>query len=196
MTTAATYDRRSIMTEAWSRTRAFMARNPNGRLVIAFASYLREAWVNEKSRLANVREAQRVAGLTVDQLRAEIDQIENSPTNGGTAPSTVHLRKTLTAKLAEESNAQKRAIIQDTSACVVTFTKADGSRRVMRVSAQHLRHHVKGDQASRSSRIASHTRAYRHTNLLPVWDSEAKAIKSVNLSTVTRIETPEQTHTY
>jgi len=92
--------------------------------------------------------------------------------------------------------AAKRDLIQSADACTVTFTKANGMRRVMRVEARKVAEHVKGDAATRTGRIASHTRAFRHPNLLPVWDAEARAIKSVNLNTVTVIKTRTQTHTF
>ena len=192
MTTIA-YDRRSIMQEAWDRTHAFMARNPHGRLAAAFARFLREAWVNEKSRLANVRRAAVLAEMSIDALTAQIDRAEYGTPLPGDYP-LVQLRTARSAKREAEANAEKRALILQADACTVTFTKADGTRRVMRVEARKVAEHVKGDTATRSGRIASHTRAFRHPNLLPVWDAEARAIKSVNLSTVEAIETHDATH--
>ncbi|WP_171174918.1 hypothetical protein [Ruegeria sp. HKCCD8929] len=69
----------------------------------------------------------------------------------------------------------------------VTFTKKDGTERVMRVQPAALRQHVKGEVASEAARKAIMTRARRHPHLLPVWDAEARAARSVNLATVTRI---------
>ena len=109
----------------------------------------------------------------------------------------------LRAKLREQAEhdqadafADKRNIIQSANTCTVTFQKADGTRRVMRVEARKVRDHVKGHRATPAGRKAAHTRAFRHAHLLPVWDSEAKAIKSVNLSTVSRIETETTSHTF
>ncbi|MEL6563923.1 MAG: hypothetical protein AAFQ59_05725 [Pseudomonadota bacterium] len=92
--------------------------------------------------------------------------------------------------------ATKRANTQSDPACTVTFRKSDGTSRVMRVLARETRSHVKGDRATPSGRKVSHTLAFRHTHLLPVWDDEAKAIRSVNLSTVIRIVTPTETHSF
>ncbi len=194
MTTIA-YDRRTIMLEAWSRTREFLARNPLGNWAPAFARYLREAWTNEKSRLRNVRRAAQLAGMTASELRAQIDRAEY----GTRRPNDfylVELRTALGALKVEEANAAKRNLIRAADICTVTFTKANGERRVMRVEARRVTEHVKGENASRSARIASHTRAFRHPHLLPVWDSEANAIKSVNLTTISRIETAEATHNF
>ncbi|MEP0049588.1 MAG: hypothetical protein ABJ360_18445 [Roseobacter sp.] len=107
-----------------------------------------------------------------------------------------NLHQALANKLQEAEFAAKRDIISAAKTCEVTFVKADGSRRVMQVQAGAVRHHVKGNKATRSGRIASHTRAFRHPNLLPVWDTNAQAIRSVNLATVEQIVTRTETHTF
>lgn len=195
MTAITAYNRQAIMLEAWDRTRAFLERNPHGRRAAAFAMYLAEAWVNEKSRLANVRRAEKLAAMTIDQVEAQIARANHYGELADDFRLT-ELYPALEAKKAEAQNAAKRDLIQTADACTVTFTKKDGTRRVMRVEARKVGENVKGDNATRSGRIASHTRAFRHPNLLPVWDAEAKAIKSVNLSTVTRIETRTETHAF
>ncbi|MEO0667578.1 MAG: hypothetical protein AAFZ99_06645 [Pseudomonadota bacterium] len=194
MTTIA-YDRRSIMLEAWDRTREFMTRNPFGRRTSAFARYLSEAWVNEKSRLYNARRAEALANMSEREIQVQLDRAANYKSRSDDYPVPL-LYQVLKAKRAEVENAVKRDLIKAVPACTVTFTKADGSRRVMRVEARKVADHVKGDNATRSGRIASHTRAFRHPNLLPVWDTEARAIKSVNLSTISRIETASETHSF
>ena len=195
MNTITAYDRRSIMQEAWDRTRDFMARNPQGRMASAFARYLAEAWINEKSRLQNVRRAEKLAQMSVAEIKAQLARAENyKPRADDYHPA--HLYKALEVREAAATNAAKRALLQNAPACSVTFTKADGSRRVMRIEARKVADHVRGNSATRSGRIASHTRAFRHPNLLPVWDAEARAIKRVNLTTVPRIETPAETHSF
>ena len=126
-------DRRALMNEAWTRTRTFMARNPRGRLRPAFAMYLREAWVNMKSRAAFAMKQAALAARSAASLLAEIEDLEN--------------RDTLEAA----SEAAKRAVA---------------------------------------------TRAERHPHLLPVWDAEAKAPRSVNLATVSRISVNGQVHSF
>lgn len=194
MTTIA-YDRRSIMTEAWDRTRDFLARNPHGRMASAFARYLSEAWVNEKSRLRNARRAEALANMSEHEIQVQLNRAANYEPRSDDYPVPL-LYQALDAKRSEAENAAKRDLIKAVPVCTVTFTKADGSRRVMRVEARKVADHVKGNNARRSGRIASHTRAFRHPNLLPVWDTEARAIKSVNLSTVSRIETASETHSF
>ena len=80
--------------------------------------------------------------------------------------------------------------------CAVTFTKKDGSERVMRVQPAKLRHHVKGDAATDAGKRATATRAQRHPNLMPVWDAEKDAPRSVNLATVSRIAVNGQVHSF
>ena len=55
---------------------------------------------------------------------------------------------------------------------------------------------VKGDDATPSARKAAETRRERHPHLLPVWDADKRAIRSVNLSTVTRITVDGHTHRF
>ncbi|MEX0282116.1 MAG: hypothetical protein AB3N13_13115 [Arenibacterium sp.] len=195
MATITAYDRQSIMQEAWANTWDFLARNPHGRRASAFARYLSEAWTKEKSRLHNARRAEALAAMSIDAMTAQIDRAQYGTPRPGDFP-LVQLLEARNAKRAEADNAAKRDLIQQADACTVTFTKANGQRRVMRVQARKVAEHVKGDSAKRSGRIAAHTRAFRHPNLLPVWDAEARAIKSVNLSTVSVIETADATHTF
>lgn len=186
MTTIA-YDRRSIMQEAWEMTTGtYSAR--------MFARNLRQAWWNAKRRI------QLALQSGADRTRAAIDELENKDNWSQEDYARISvLRAALRAKVEHEQAdpyAAKRDLIQNATACTVTFQKADGTRRVMRVEAREVRKHVKGERASPAGRKAAHTRAFRHPNLLPIWDSEAKAIKSVNLSTVSTIETADATHTF
>ena len=57
----------------------------------------------------------------------------------------------------------------------------------MKVQPAVLRSRVKGEAATDAGRKASATRKARHPHLLPVWDVEARGIRSVNLATVSRI---------
>lgn len=94
--------------------------------------------------------------------------------------------------------AAKRALIAGAGGrfCGVTFIKADGSRRVMLVQPAKLKFHVKGDTATEAGRKATATRAERHPNLLPVWDANAKAPRSVNLATILSIKVNGATHSF
>ncbi|WP_210528972.1 hypothetical protein [Rubellimicrobium arenae] len=71
--------------------------------------------------------------------------------------------------------------------CAVTFTKKDGSERLMQVQPAALRHRLKGEAASDAARRATFTRQERHPHLLPVWDVRARGPRSINLATVSRI---------
>lgn len=80
--------------------------------------------------------------------------------------------------------------------CVVTFTKKDGSKRIIKVQPAALKAHVKGEDASEAGRKAAATRAARPPHLLPAYDVEAQAIRSVNLNTVERIAARGQEHSF
>lgn len=71
--------------------------------------------------------------------------------------------------------------------CAVTFRKKDGSERRMQVQPAALRPRLKGEAASEAARRAALTRAERYPHLVPVWDVRARAPRSINLATVSRI---------
>ena len=187
-------DRRALMIEAWTRTRAFMARNPHGRLRAAFASNLREAWVNAKARIAFAAKQAKMAARTAASLKAEIETLENTDTLGFDGIERLaELRREYAAKLAH-----RRELIAAAKGrfAAVTFIKKDGSERTMQVQPATLKFHVKGDAASEAAQKAVETRALRHPHLLAVWDAEAKAARSVNLATITRIAVNGTVHEF
>lgn len=68
----------------------------------------------------------------------------------------------------------------------VVFVKKDGSIRRMRmVTAEAHRRDMIG---SERGKLASATRAINHPNILPVWDTEKRAFRSVNLDTVLTVQ--------
>jgi hypothetical protein len=69
----------------------------------------------------------------------------------------------------------------------VTFTKKDGTERVMQVQPAAGKFRVVGDAASDSAKQAVATRKENHPNLLPIWDVAAQAFRSINLDTVKRV---------
>lgn len=71
--------------------------------------------------------------------------------------------------------------------CAITFTRKDGTERRMQVQPAALRHRVRGEAASEPARRATFTRQERHPHLLPVWDVRARAPRSINVRTVSRI---------
>jgi len=80
--------------------------------------------------------------------------------------------------------------------CGVTFTKKDGSERRMQVQPAALRLREKGSAASDRAQRATHTRQERHPHLLPVWDVRARAPRSINLRTVSRIAVDGRVHDF
>lgn len=94
--------------------------------------------------------------------------------------------------------AQKRDLIASAGGrfCGVTFTKKDGTERRMQVQPAALDLRVKGDAASERAKRATLTREARHPHLLPVWDVRARAPRSINLATVSRIAVDGQVHRF
>jgi hypothetical protein len=166
-----------------------------------FARDLRQAWHNAKAKMA---QAMAAATMTeADRTRAALSALENKDTwtQADYARAGV-LRAAIRAAVEHEQAANeytvKRDLIQSAGGrfCAVTFTKADGSERTRKVQPATLQHHVKGDDAAEPAQRAVATRKARHPHLLPVWDAEAKAPRSVNLATVTRIAVDGQVHRY
>lgn len=196
-----TYDRREIMTQAWADTRyqmkAFLYAPHQLRQV--FASALRNVWVKAKVLAA-------LLARSAASLRAELFDMENRDTLGHAGLQRMdELRNALReveAREAEEAKtadfATKRDLIASAKGriCAVTFIKKDGSERIMKVQPAALKFHVKGDEATEAGRKAAATRAIRHPNLLPVWDAENNAPRSVNLATVTRIAVGGAVHRF
>lgn len=206
-----TFDRAQIMTEAWTIARRFAGNRETWGQRLSRA--LKLVWwnVKEAARCAVEtvrRAAERVAefaGRTASSIRAEIENVENTDRLGFDGIERLAAaRRALVEAVAREADAEaedfaaKRALIAAAQGrfCVVTFIKADGTRRVMRVQPAALKFHVKGDAASEAGRQAAETRAQRHPNLLPVWDAEAKAPRSVNLATVLSIKVDGATHSF
>ena len=192
-----TYDRRSIMNEAWTQTRDLMTRFGYAprQLGEVFRIELRRAWIAAKRRAA-------LMARSVESLRAEIEDLENRDYIGHEGLSRmselrIAIREAEARAAAREQDA-KRALIAsaDGRFCVVTFTKADGTERVMRVQPAALKFHVKGEAASDAARKAVATRAQRHPHLMPVWDAEKQAPRSINLATVSRIAVNGTTHQF
>ncbi|PQV56583.1 hypothetical protein LX70_02155 [Defluviimonas denitrificans] len=192
-----TYDRKSIMTEAWTATRDLMVRLNYAprQLRDVFRSCLCNAWIKAKRTAA-------MMARSVDSLRSEIEDLENRDYLGHEGLSRMsELRiaiRDAEARAAAREQDVKRTLIASAAGrfCTVTFTKADGSERVMRVQPATLKFHVKGEAASEAARKAVATRAERHPHLMPVWDAEKQAPRSINLATVSRIAVNGTTHQF
>lgn len=160
-----------------------------------FAQALRNAWQKAKREKA-ARDAQRVLPSS-GEIQGQIIALENKERIGAEGAERLNqLRRDLAE--AHRREAEKKDLIASAAGrfCTVTFIKADGSERVMRVQPAMLRHHVKGETASEAARKAVTTRAAKHPHLFPVWDTEKGAPRSINLSTVTRIALDGAVHTY
>ena len=192
---APTYNRRQIMLRAWE-----LVKRLNGwetRLAFELRRALWRAW-------SEAKEAVRKAGMSeTDRIRESLSLMENkdrwSRADYDKAEKLrADLRTAQDHEKAETVYAEKRALIAAAAGrfCSVTFTKKDGTERTIRVQPATLRGHVKGKDASEAGRKASLTRVRRHPHLLPVWDAEANAPRSVNLATVSRIAANGQVHTF
>ena len=194
-----TIDRSALMTTAWTDTRRMMRDFSYAahQLREVFGYCLKMAWSKAKSAAA-------LAALTSEQLRA--DNLETRTRLGwegierlGALRTACRVAEAREAADREAADMQaKRELIASAGGrfCAVTFTKKDGSERVMRVQPAKLRHHVKGDAATDAGKRAAATRAQRHPNLMPVWDAEKDAPRSVNLATVSRIAVNGQVHSF
>lgn len=206
-----TFDRAQIMTEAWTIARRFAGNRETWGQRLSRA--LKLVWWNAKEAArcaveAARQNAERAAAFvvrTAASLRAEVEDLENTDRLGFDGIERLAAaRRALAEAVAREADAEaedfaaKRALIAAAQGrfCVVTFIKADGSRRVMRVQPAALKFHIKGDAASEAGRKAAETRVQRHPNLLPVWDAEARAPRSVNLATVLSIKVDGATHSF
>lgn len=192
MTTAA-IDRTAILNEAWAAYRRFSANLPFCRK--AFGSELRRAWAKAKLIAHNA--------CPINRIRSAITALESKARL--TDQDYARLAKLRSEMAAVDAHAdaapayaEKRSLIENAKGrfCAVTFTKKDGSERVMQVQPATLKAHVKGDKATDAGKRAVATRKALHPNLLPVWDAQAKAPRSINLATVSRIAVDGTVHEY
>lgn len=191
-----TINRAAIMTAAWETYKRF---NRGPFCVRNFAHELRIAWHAAKMAIARMCPIQR----TRDAIA--VVESKNHLTQKDYARLGV-LRAALAAKVsaaqdhddAAPAYAEKRELIESAGGrfCGVTFTKKDGTERVMQVQPATLKNHVKGEAATDAGQRATLTRKAVHPNLLPVWDAQAKAPRSINLATVSRIAVDGQVHDY
>ncbi len=200
----ATIDCEDLMSLAWSfaRQEHWSRRMPAGTLRSLFPAALKAAWAEMKRRAVmaaeRAAEAARLAENGLGALRAELISLENTDRLGHEGME--RLRAVQDAiRLAEEHDQRaKRDLIASAKGriCAVTFTKKDGSERTMKVQPAALKFHIKGDAATDAGRKGAVTRAARHPHLLPVWDVQKRAPRSVNLATVSRITVDGRTQEY
>jgi len=188
-----TYDLSNIMRRAWELIRRVDFTRVS--LSVAKANCLRTAWREAKEEAARA-EALSVSSLSPTE-RALITLENKSRLNEADHRRIAELRAEVANEQADAFE-QKRALIASAKGriCSVTFAKKDGAVRVMKVQPAKLKFHIKGDAASEADRKATATRQARHPHLLPVWDAEARAPRSVNLATISRIAVNGTVHTF
>ncbi len=203
MQTTTAYNLSSIMTDAHTATKACLGHAVyKGRSYASlFAGQLARIWAEAKRR---VRVAAQSATMSeADRTRAAIAALESKDrwTQADYARIGV-LRAALRAaeeyEAASPDYAAKRDLIASAGSrfCAVKFIKSYGTERTIQVQPATLQHHVKGDDATDSGKRATATRQARHPHLLAVWDAQAKAPRSVNLATVSRIAVNGSVHDY
>ncbi|QFT79422.1 hypothetical protein FIU89_02280 [Roseovarius sp. THAF27] len=198
------YDRAEIMKAAWVIVRRFHGNGEPFKSLMSRA--LVSAWdkARQKASVArrleqSRREAETLAARTSSQLAAETTDLDNRSYLGHEGQEKLRaLRAAHTAACEREAQEAKRALIDSARGrfASVTFTKKDGTERVMRVQPATLKYHVKGSAASEAAQKAVQARAERHPHLMPLWDAEAQAPRSVNLATISRIAVNGAVHEY
>jgi len=196
MTTAA-INRQTVMTKAWENTRFLMKEFGYAarQLRDVFARALRKAWAAEKAEVALV-------SRSIDCLQAEIEDLENRTRIGSAGLERQRTLRNAIARIeaAEQAAdfAEKRELIESAKGrfCAVTFIKKDGSERTMKIQPATLKFNVKGDNATEAGKKAVATRKARHPHLMPVWDAEARTVRSVNLATIQTIAIDGLAHAY
>ncbi|MEL7319741.1 MAG: hypothetical protein AAFN04_13995 [Pseudomonadota bacterium] len=142
----------------------------------------------------------------IERLERQIVLMENTDTLGVAGMHELgELKRMLRALKAEAIEAETTEPVKEKGAIIlsqrgkfvsVTFIKRDGKPCRMRVQPATLKQHVEGEAATEAGQKAAETRRKHHPRLMPVWDIDAKAIRSVNLETVTRIAAGGQVHEY
>lgn len=185
--------RRAVMVEAWKRTHALgvaLLRLYGTRE--AFRMELTRAWSTVKRRTA-------LMARGADRLTAEADALDAKRWLSEGEMAQVRELRAMAAEAAQieagekeaAALAAKAALITAAPRAVVTFTKANGTERVMHVEPGELAHHVSGKTSP-----AARTRKARHQHLLNVWDAEKAAPRSINLLTITRIAVGGREHVF
>ncbi|WP_299850146.1 hypothetical protein [uncultured Roseovarius sp.] len=194
-----TINRSKVFSLAWilARKQLWSNRLPASELRNLFPDALRRAWAEMKRRAVIAAERAALVLRPSVNIASEIETLENRSYLGHEGITRLSaLRSAYHASCAREAEGKAKAEMEAKRRMIaaakgqfvsVTFTKKDGSERVMRVQPAKLKFHLKGKTASESARKAALTRAKRHPHLMPVWDAEASEPRSVNLATISRI---------
>ena len=201
-----TLDRSKVFSLAWTIAKqdqwSARAKSP----VPFFAAALKSAWKEIKRRAVIAAQRAKEASRPSADIWVDIQNLENRDRLGHEGINRLaELRTAYDEALKREAEekaaaelAEKRNLIESAKGqfISVAFTKKDGSERVMRIQPAKLKFHVKGESASEAAKRAVETRKARHPHLLPVWDVEASAPRSVNLATISRITLKGHIHEY
>lgn len=197
-----------IFSLAWTLARQdlWSRRLPASELRNLFPDALRSAWAEMKRRAVYAARRAKQALRPSAEIEAEIQTLENRTFLGHDGINRLSELRTAYHNSCEreaeerakaEMEAKRRMIAAAKGRFVsVTFTKKDGSERVMRIQPATLKYHLKGKKASESASKAAQTRAERHPHLLPVWDADKAAARSVNLLTISRIAVDGAVHEF
>ena len=197
MTQTTTLNRSDIMTAAWETYRRFNSTLPF--CARAFGYELRIAWHKAKMAIARLCPIQRTrCAIAALESKAKLTQPDYARLGVLRAALYAKIEAAQAHEEAAPAYAEKRQLIEAAGGrfCAVTFTKKDGTERTMQVQPATLKNHVKSDAATDAGKRAIATRKATHPNLLPVWDAIAKAPRSINLATVSRIAVNGQIHDY
>lgn len=201
-------DRSEIFSFAWhiARQELWSRCLPAAELRNVFPNALRQAWAEMKRRAVIAAERAKQGLRPSSVIWGEIQNLENRTTLGHAGISRLAELQTAYHDACErEAHEQARAEMEAKRKMIaaakgrfvsVTFTKKDGSERHMRIQPATLKHHLIGETASESAHKAAQTRAERHPHLMPVWDAEARAPRSVNLATISRIAVDGRVHDF
>jgi hypothetical protein len=186
-----------IMNTAWKNTRRLMdmlGYAPH-QLRDVFRVELVKAWRSAK-------ELHALAQRSAASLKSGIIALENKTYQGHEGRLRLGILKAALvqaeAREAKRELNEKRELIQAAAGRIVgvVFTKKDGSARKMRIQPAALKGHVKGHRASETAQKATQTRQKRHPHLMPVWDVDKAAVRSVNLATISRIAVNGSIHIF
>ena len=80
--------------------------------------------------------------------------------------------------------------------CYIVFEKKDGTMRKMIIQPAKLKFEIKGDEASDEAKRRTVVRKANNPHLMPVWDVEKEAIRSINFDTVQTIHLNGEVYDY
>lgn len=95
--------------------------------------------------------------------------------------------------------AQMKALVASAQGrfCSASFIKKDDSVRVMNIQPARIAKAIKDpDEVSEVDKQRTETRRANNPHLLPVWDVQKQAIRSINLDTVFEIKVDGEVYKY